>query len=263
MSEQLLSPDGEWMWDGAEWIPAPPAVQPSPEFPEVPAPQASPAFQASPEDPASQALQAFQASPVSHIPQQLGNQQSVHQVTQSTYYNPMLSSHNPSNSDYGVSPPRVGFQTSFVPWFGIILIAISLLLPYLSVMGLFEMSGFEMMAELGDLFSELVGEDSSSGGGGSDSGIDYGLDPEQLALLIATVMFLSSPFFFAISALLSAIVLLMKKSPRTIGGIHLTFVITFMISAFLSPTALGISIFDFTGIGFYLGAFSSLLLMVK
>jgi hypothetical protein len=76
-------------------------------------------------------------------------------------------------------------------------------------------------------------------------------------------MFLSSPFFFAISALLSAIVLLMKKSPRTIGGIHLTFVITFMISAFLSPTALGISIFDFTGIGFYLGAFSSLLLMVK
>jgi len=263
MSEQLLSPDGEWMWDGAEWIPAPPAAQPSPEFPEVPAPQASPAFQASPEYPASQALQAFQASPVSHIPQQLGNQQSVHQVTQSTYYNPMLSSHNPSNSDYGVSPPRVGFQTSFVPWFGIILIAISLLLPYLSVMGLFEMSGFEMMAQLGDLFSELVGEDSSSGGGGSDSGIDYGLDPEQLALLIATVMFLSSPFFFAISALLSAIVLLMKKSPRTMGGIHLTFVTIFMISAFISPSALGISILDFIGIGFYMGAFSSILLMIK
>jgi hypothetical protein len=190
------------------------------------------------------------------------NQQPVHRITQSTYYDPLQSSHHSSNSDSAVSPPKVGFQTSFVPWFGIILIALSLLLPYISVMGLFEMSGFEMMGGFGDLFSELVGEDSSSGGG-SDSGIDYGLDPEQLALLVTTVMFLSSPFFFAISAIISTFVLLMNKSPRTMGSIHLTVVILFMISAFLSPSVLGATILNFIGIGFYLGAFSSILLMVK
>ena len=220
MSEQTLSADGEWMWDGDEWIPAPPA---------------------------------------SRIPQQIENHQSVHDVTQSSYFKPIQSSHKPSKSNYRVSSPKIRFQTSFVPWIGILLIAVSLLLPYLSVMGLFEMTGFEMMVELGNLFSELVGEDSSGGDGGSGSS----LDADELALLIAAIMYLLSPFFFAISAIISAIVLLMKKSPRTMGGIHLTFVIIFMISAFISPTALGISILDFIGIGFYMGAFSSILLMIK
>ena len=220
MSEQTLSADGEWMWDGDEWIPAPPA---------------------------------------SHIPQQIENHQSVHDITQSSYFKPIQSSHKPSKANYRVSSPQISFQTSFVPWIGIILIAVSLLLPYLSVMGLFEMTGFEMMVELGNLFSELVGEDSSGGDGGSGSS----LDADELALLIAAIMYLLSPFFFAISAIISAIVLLMKKSPRTMGGIHLTFVIIFMISAFISPTALGISILDFIGLGFYMGAFSSILLMIK
>jgi len=220
MSEQTLSADGEWMWDGDEWIPAPPA---------------------------------------SRIPQQIENHQSVHDITQSSYFKPIQSSHKPSKSNYRVSSPKIRFQTSFVPWIGILLIAVSLLLPYLSVMGLFEMTGFEMMVELGNLFSELVGEDSSGGDGGSGSS----LDADELALLIAAIMYLLSPFFFAISAIISAIVLLMKKSPRTMGGIHLTFVIIFMISAFISPTALGISILDFIGLGFYMGAFSSILLMIK
>ena len=226
MSEQTLSADGEWMWDGDEWIPAPPA---------------------------------------SHIPQQIENHQSVHDITQSSYFKPIQSSHKPSKANYRVSSPQISFQTSFVPWIGIILIAVSLLLPYLSVMGLFEMTGFEMMVELGNLFSELVGEDSSGGDGesGSGSGSDSSLAADELALLIAAIMYLLSPFFFAISAIISAIVLLMKKSPRTMGGIHLTFVIIFMISAFISPTALGISILDFIGIGFYMGAFSSILLMIK
>jgi len=260
MSQHPLSPDGEWMWDGAEWIPAPSETSVSQAVPE---PSVSPASQAVPAPSASQAVPEPSVSPASHIPQQIENQQPVHRITQSTYYDPLQASHNPSNSDSAVSPPKVGFQTSFVPWFGIILIALSLLLPYISVMGLFEMSGFEMMGGFGELFSELVGEDSSSGGGGSDSAIDYGLDPEQLALLVTTVMFLSSPFFFAISAIISTFVLLMNKSPRTMGSIHLTVVILFMISAFLSPSVLGVTILNFIGIGFYLGAFSSILLMVK
>ena len=229
MSEHTLSEDGEWMWDGAEWIPAPPA------------------------------------SPASRIPRQIENHQSVQDITQSSYYKPIQSSHKPSRSNYRVSSPKVGFQTSFVPWIGVILIGVSLLLPYLSVMGLFEMTGFEMMAELGNLFGELAGDDSSGsdGGSGSGSGSGDGLDPEQLALVVAAIMYLLSPFFFSISAIISSIVLLMKKSPRTMGGLHLTFVVIFMISALIAPTALGISILDFVGIGFYMGAFSSILLMIK
>ena len=227
MSEQTLSEDGEWMWDGAEWIPAPPA------------------------------------SPASRIPRQIENNQSVQDITQSSYYKPIQSSHKPSKSNYRVSSPKVGFQTSFVPWIGVILIGVSLLLPYLSVMGFFEMTGFEMMAELSNLFSELVGEDSSGSGGGGDSGSNSSLEPGEMALVIAAIMYLLSPFFFAISAIISSIVLMMKKSPRIMGGIHLTFVIIFMISALLAPSALGISILDFVGIGFYMGAFSSILLMVK
>lgn len=224
MSEQTLSADGEWMWDGDEWIPAPPA---------------------------------------SRIPHQIENHQSVQDITQSSYFKPIQSSHKPSKSNYRVSSSKIKLQTSLVPWIGVILIAVSLLLPYLSVMGLFEMTGFEMMVELGNLFSELVGEDSSDGGSDNGSGGGSGLDADELALLVAAIMYLLSPFFFAISAIISAIVLLMKKSPRTMGGIHLTFVIIFMISAFISPTALGVSILDFIGIGFYMGAFSSVLLMIK
>jgi len=224
MSEQTLSEDGKWMWDGAEWVPAPPATS---------------------------------------IPQQFENHQSVNEITQSSYYEPIKSSHNPSRSNYRVSSPKVGFQTSFVPWIGIILIGVSLLLPYLSVMGLFELSGFEMMAELGNLFGELAGDDSSGSGGGGDTGSSSSLEPGEMALVIAAILYLLSPFFFAISAIISSIVLVMKKSPRIMGGIHLTFVIVFMISALLAPSALGISILDFVGIGFYMGAFSSILLMVK
>jgi len=227
MSEQTLSEDGEWMWDGAEWIPAPPA------------------------------------SPASRIPRQIENHQSIQDITQSSYYKPIQSSNKPSKSNYRVSSQKIRFQTSFVPWIGVILIAVSLLLPYLSVMGLFEMTGFEMMAELSNLFSELVGEDGSGSDGGSGSSSGSDLDPEQMALLVAAIMYLLSPFFFAVSAIISAIVLLMKKSPRTMGGIHLTFVIVFMISAFVAPTALGISILDFVAVGFYMGAFSSILLMIK
>ena len=228
MSEQTLSADGEWMWDGDEWIPAPPA---------------------------------------SRIPHQIENHQSVQDITQSSYFKPIQSSDKPSKSNYRVSSSKIKLQTSLVPWIGVILIAVSLLLPYLSVMGLFEMTGFEMMVELGNLFSELVGEDSSDGGSdngsGSGSGSGSGLDADELVLLIAAIMYLLSPFFFALSAIISAIVLLMKKSPRTMGGIHLTFAIIFMISAFISPTTLGVSILDFIGIGFYMGAFSSVLLMIK
>ena len=29
MSDTVISPDGKWMWNGSEWLPAPPGTEPS------------------------------------------------------------------------------------------------------------------------------------------------------------------------------------------------------------------------------------------
>ena len=148
------------------------------------------------------------------------------------------------------------------PWLGVALVVTSLFLPYVSVMGFLEFSGFEIMKSIGELMNEM-GVDDISDGGGSGEG-DTSLAGDELALAFAILMLIFSPFVFALSGLISTILLLSNKSPRITGGLHLTFVIIFVICAAIAPTALGmISIFVFVGTGFYMGAFSSVLLFMR
>ncbi|MDC0340764.1 hypothetical protein OAM96_02280 [Candidatus Poseidoniaceae archaeon] len=148
------------------------------------------------------------------------------------------------------------------PWLGVALIVTSLFLPYVSLLGILEFSGFEIMKSIGELMNEMGVDDISDGGGNGEG--DTSLAGDELALAIAILMLIFSPFVFALSGLISTILLLVNKSPRIIGGLHLTFVIIFVICAAIAPTALGvISIFDFVGTGFYMGAFSSVLLFMR
>lgn len=231
MTEGNLSPDGEWLWNGTEWVPAPP--QHSPQV-------------------------------TNFGNQNIPSQRSVAEITQAAYYAPINSSTQsirPKNGNYKVGAQ---FSNKQLPWLGVILIVVSMLLPYISIAGLIEWTGFEMMGAIGDLVSEMSG-DSGGSGGGSGSGDTGGssLSGDEFALMIAAFLFLLSPFFFLISALISAIVLFRGNSPRIMGGLHLTYSAIFVICATLAPSALGISIFDFVGIGFYMGAFSSVFLMIK
>tara|TARA_B110000914_G_C15299732_1_gene370463 strand:- start:41 stop:694 length:654 start_codon:yes stop_codon:yes gene_type:complete len=147
-----------------------------------------------------------------------------------------------------------------LPWIGVVLILVSLLLPYISILG-FTLSGFEMIGILSDMMGAGFG-DLSSDGSGSGSGSGSGDSGDTIAAIGAT-MFMLSPIFFIFSAIVSALVLLVNKSPRVMGVIHLSYGAILIVLGLLMPTGLGFSVFDFIGFGFYMGAFSSGLLLAK
>jgi hypothetical protein len=103
-----------------------------------------------------------------------------------------------------------------VPWLGIALIITSLFLPYYSIF-MFSDTGFEIIGDW-EIWLNRMG--ITNGGDG------YTLDEYSTI----TLMLIFSPFVFSLSGLVSAIVLLLKKSPRIVGGLHLTFVIIFGIN---------------------------------
>ena len=150
-----------------------------------------------------------------------------------------------------------------LPWIGVVLILVSLFLPYISVMG-FEASGFEMMGEVGDIIGEMDGSgDEGSGDGGADADVPM----EFMFFGIAAMMVGFGPFIFILSAVISAITLLSGKSPKAMGVLHLSYGVIFLIVAFIGTIDFGIlgswSMYDLTGVGFYIGAFASGLLFVK
>ncbi len=114
-----------------------------------------------------------------------------------------------------------------------------------------------MIGLLGDMMGAGFG-DLSSDGSGSGSG-----DSGDTIAAIGATMFMLSPIFFIFSAIVSALVLLVNKSPRVMGVIHLSYGAILIVLGLLMPTGLGFSVFDFIGFGFYMGAFSSGLLLAK
>jgi len=150
-----------------------------------------------------------------------------------------------------------------LPWIGVVLILVSLFLPYISIEG-FEVSGFEMMGEVGDIIGEM---DGSGDGGSGDGGDDADVPMEFMFFGIAAMMVGFGPFIFILSAVISAITLLSGKSPKAMGVLHLSYGVIFLIVAFIGTIDAGIlgswSMYDLTGFGFYMGAFASALLLVK
>ena len=145
-----------------------------------------------------------------------------------------------------------------IPWIGVGVILLSLFMPYISILGIFEISGFEMIGFMGEI-ADMAGDDagsSDSDGYDEPGGDDQGLGSEEMTLLIAFFMFGLSPLIFLLSGITSGILLLMKKSTKIMGILHLSYAVIFLFFAILSPSLEDISIFSFVGFGFYLGAFS-------
>ena len=223
-----LSDDGQWMWNGTDWVPVgqPAAVQPV-----LPQPGLTGATFGAP-------------APVSISMPQMNQPQVVYVQEEKS-------------------------SSRIIPWIGVGVILLSLFMPYISFSFdddfSFDISGFEMIGFMGEI-AEMASDDSgSSDSDGYDEpgGDDQGLGSDEMTLLIAFFMFGLSPLVFLLSGITSAILLLLKKSTKIMGILHLSYAAIFLFFAILSPSALGISIFSFIGFGFYLGAFSSGALLVK
>tara|TARA_Y100000994_G_scaffold215163_1_gene191317 strand:+ start:767 stop:1432 length:666 start_codon:yes stop_codon:yes gene_type:complete len=212
-----LSDDGQWMWNGTDWVPV---GQPAVVQPVLPQPDLTGT--------------TFGAPAPASISMPQMNQQQVVFVQEEK------------------SSSRV------IPWIGVGVILLSLFMPYISILGIFEISGFEMIGFMGEI-AEMASDDSgSSDSDGYDEpgGDDQGLGSEEMTLLIAFFMFGLSPLVFLLSGITSGILLLMKKSTKIMGILHLSYAVIFLFFAILSPSLEDISIFSFVGFGFYLGAFS-------
>ena len=223
-----LSDDGQWMWNGTDWIPAgqPAVVQPA-AAPVMPQPDLTGA--------------TFGAPAPASISMPHMNQPQVVYVQE------------------GESSKKI------IPWIGVAVILLSLIMPYVSFFGIVEVSGLEMLGFIGEV-AEAASEDSGDGGdggSGDSSDDDFSLGSEGMALLIAAFVFVFSPLVFLLTSITSAILLLMKKSTKIVGIIHLSYVGIFFVAAILSPSLGELSIFSIIGFGFYLGAFSGGALLAK
>ena len=152
-----------------------------------------------------------------------------------------------------------------VPWIGVAIILVSLFMPYLSFMGE-HVSGFELMGMVGEIGGDLADDGSSDSD--SDSGSsDVDLPVEFVFFGIAALMVGFGPIIFIISAITSALVLLLGKSPKAIGVLHMSYGLIFLVVALIGTIDVGFlgswSMYDLTGVGFYIGAFASGLLFIK
>ncbi len=150
-----------------------------------------------------------------------------------------------------------------VPWIAVALIFVSLFLPYITILGEFSYSGFELMGEVGEMMSAI----DSEGSGDGDSSEDSADVPTEFVFFgIAMMMVVFSPFVFLISAIISSIVLASGKSAKIMGVLHLGYAIIFLIVAAIGTVdfiGISFSMFDFAGFGFYVGAFASGLLFIE
>lgn len=214
-----LSDDGQWMWNGTDWVPV-----------------GQPAVVQSVVDP----------TPIGFT----GT--TVNAPTQVSISMPQM------NQQQVVYVQEEKSSSRVIPWIGVGVILLSLFMPYVSILGIFEISGFEMIGFMGEI-AEMASDDagsSDSDGYDEPGGDDQGLGSEEMTLLIAFFMFGLSPLVFLLSGITSGILLLMNKSTKIMGILHLSYAVIFLFFAILSPSLEDISIFSFVGFGFYLGAFS-------
>jgi hypothetical protein len=279
MTGPTFSPDGQWMWDGNAWIPAPPQANVLPQTSlnqnqistvannaGVPVNQLSntaPYFDQNRDrilqnTELQQAAAAIAQPPTMPVPMQSPQPPVMQQpmVQQPMVQQPMMQ-----------QPILHQKKESFVvPWIGVGMIFMGLLLPFVSFLFI-EFTGFEMITEISEWFGDVEGADSD--GGDSSSGDDTtaddtdDIDMKGIMLVIAALLFGFSPFFYIISAVISMIVLLKKKSPNYMGQMHLTYAGLFFLCAIISSSDSLVSFFDFIGIGFYLASFAGVLLIIR
>ena len=286
MSGATFSPDGKWMWDGNAWIPAPPVTDVLPQsalnqdqitnvanVSGVSTNQltnAAPYFDQNRDgilqgSELQQAVSAISQTPTMQAPQQPVMQQPMMQqpmMQQPMMQQPMMQ--QPMMQQPMMQQPiHYKEKNSYVvPWIGIGVIFVSLLLPFISFLFI-EVTGFEMIQGISEVLSDIGFEGSESGDSSSVDDADDDIDSEGFMILIALLLFGFSPFIYMISAVVSIIILLTKRSPSYMGQMHLTYAGLFFIFAIISSSDSPVSFFDFIGVGFYIASFAGILLVIK
>ncbi len=207
-----LSEDGQWMWNGTEWIPAnqPTAV--------VAQPQPSAVYE---QPQAADFAQGNGAGFIATVPM----------VNQS--------------------------KTKVVPWIGVGLIFLSLLMPYVSIFGV-GISGGELIGFIGDALeaaSELDGDSSGDdGGGGEDLGIGFG----GYMFFIAAAMLVLSPIVYLLSAIVACVLIATKKGAiKILAFIHFGYFGLFILASVFGTLDFfdeSFSVLGFASIGFYMAS---------
>ena len=210
MEPHTFSPDGKWMWNGREWIPAPPEHSPT-------------------------KLTEFESNPENEL------------------YN-----RTHENSSSGGSQILPESKLAGAPLVGIVAIFISLVLPYISIIDIWEYSGIDMIREILNSFDlDSTNVDNYANNSEEVDG--------SIVYSIAMVMFLFSPAVFLLSGLFSGFILLVNGSTKSIGVFHGIYSVMFFILVFLYKSQNPYSdviLFEVVGEGFYLGAFAFLLLII-
>ena len=210
MEPHTFSPDGKWMWNGREWIPAPPEHSP-PDLEEL---------------------------------ESNHENDSIHSIQ--------------GNSSSGVSQILPESKISAAPLVGTVAIFISLILPYISIIDIWEYSGLDMITEIVNVF-DLDPTNIDNNDNNSEE-VDV-----SIVYSIAIVMFLFSPAVFLVSGLFSGFILLGNGSTKSIGILHGLYSLMFFVIVFLYKAQNPYSdmiFFEVVGEGFYLGAFAFLLLII-
>jgi len=198
-------------------------------------------------------------------------QQPAYQQQQPAYqqqqpaYQPQQQSYQPQQAAYSTSAmmmPMGGNKTVWIaPWIGVGLIFLMMFMPFVDAGPGFELSGFELMEEVAEIMEDYEG-DGSDGGGDDDD-----LPAEYTFFGIATLMLAFSPFVFLFSAILSAILMGLKKHPVVIGALHMTYFGIFMICSVIGTIDFGsesITVHgDLAGVGFFLAGLSGIALCIK
>jgi len=243
-----LSEDGQFMWNGSTWVP----VQQQQAMPQMQQPQMQQPQMQQPQSVLIGTQQPSMQQP--HMQQQMYGGQQVMQG-------------NVQNQAFGFPQQHIIMSEDsggkrVVPWIGVGAIILGLLLPFVSVLG-FGMSGFQMMGLIAETMDDFSGADSGDDFDDEEPDLGFG----GWMMVVAGIMFALSPFIYLLSGIISGILLAMKKRPKLMGIIHLSYFGVIMISATLASMALpseldGFSLTSFLGFGFYMSSLGAALFFV-
>jgi hypothetical protein len=143
----------------------------------------------------------------------------------------------------------------YAPFIAVLLILVSLFLPYVSLGGLFEVSGFEMLGVMGD----MAGMAADGGDGDGDADVDSG---GFELIIVPLLMFGISPLFYILTAIIGGILAGLKKNTTILGGIHLGYFGLFFLLSLVTDM-FGFHVHDLAGSGFWIGSLAAIGFMIK
>ena len=143
----------------------------------------------------------------------------------------------------------------YAPFIAVLLILVSLFLPYMNFAGLLEVSGFEMLGYIGDM-AGMAAEDPDEGSGSGGDGGSFEL------IIVPMLMFGLSPLFYILTAIIGGILAALKKNTMILGSIHLGYFGLFFVLS-MATTFFGYHVHDLAGMGFWIGSLAAIGFMIK